>query len=159
LKWYRQRLGMFILDDGQAFDNCQQKKYFLKRFRIFFTVMCFNLNKQVIADSLLFKNPEYPDPKNQFMKNNFLHEQCVQLYEEMLHQTAGCECKPSGDAKWIEWGRGNVIQSWFRVERMADGYQFVSDYEEICFLNIVQSQFGGWINFLHYYTNPLVAAG
>jgi len=77
----------------------------------------------------------------------------------MLHETAGCECKPSGEAKWIEFGYGSVVQSWFRVERMADGYQFVSDEEEMCFRQIMQSRFAGWVNFLHYYTDPLVAAG
>jgi hypothetical protein len=41
------------------------------------------------------------------------------LYEEMLEQTTGCESKASGDVKWIEWGKGEVVQSWYRVERMA----------------------------------------
>ena len=93
------------------------------------------------------------------MKNYSLHLQCIQLCKEMLLETAGFERKPSGEAKWIEWGRGDVIQSWFRVERMADGYQFVSDEEELCFLKMVQSEFAGMVNFLQYYIDPVVAAG
>ena len=44
------------------------------------------------------------------MKGETLHEQCIQLYEEMLQQSAGCESKASGEVKWIEWGKGDV--SW-----------------------------------------------
>ena len=93
------------------------------------------------------------------MKSESLHQQCTQLYEEMQQQATGCESKTSGDVKWIEWGNGEVVQSWFRVERMADGYQFVSDEEEFCFLMVMQSEFAGWINFLQYYIDPVVAAG
>jgi len=52
-----------------------------------------------------------------------------------------------------------VVQSWYRVERMADGYQFVSDEEEFCFMMIMQSEYAGWVNFLQYYIDPIVAAG
>jgi hypothetical protein len=93
------------------------------------------------------------------MKNETLHQQCIQLYEEMQQHATGCESKASGDMKWIEWRNGEVVQSWFRVERMADGYQFVSDEEEFCFLMILQSKFAGWFNFLQYYVDPVVAAG
>jgi len=93
------------------------------------------------------------------MKSNSLRVQCMQLYKQMLHQIAGCECLPGGKPKWIELGRGNVIQSWFRVERMADGYQFVSDQEETVFSKAMQSKSAGWANFLHYYIDPVVAAG
>jgi hypothetical protein len=93
------------------------------------------------------------------MKSATLQQQCIQLYEEMLQQTTGCESKASGDVKWIEWGKGEVVQSWYRVERMADGYQFVSDEEETSFLMIMQSEYAGWINFLQYYIDPVVAAG
>jgi hypothetical protein len=93
------------------------------------------------------------------MKNETLHQQCIQLYEEMLQQAAGCESKSSGEMKWIEWRNGDVVQSWFRVERIADGYRFVSDEEEFCFLMILQSNFAGWINFLQYYVDPVIAAG
>jgi hypothetical protein len=93
------------------------------------------------------------------MKRDSLHQQCIQLYEEMLHETTGCETKASGDMKWIEWKNGNVLQSWYRVERMADGYQFVSDEEEVRFLAIMQSEYAGWLNFLQYYIDPVVAAG
>ena len=93
------------------------------------------------------------------MKSATLQQQCIQLYEEMLQQTTGCESKASGDVKWIEWKNGDVVQSWYRVERMADGYQFVSDEEEISFLMTIQSEFAGWINFLQYYIDPVVAAG
>lgn len=93
------------------------------------------------------------------MNRQILHKQCIQLYEEMLEQATGCESKASGDVKWIEWGNGDVVQSWFRVERMADGYQFVSDEEEISFLTIMHSKLAGWINFLQYYIDPVVAAG
>ena len=93
------------------------------------------------------------------MENYLLHLQCIELYKDLLYETAGCECRPSGEAKWIEWGHGNVVQSWYRVERMADGYQFVSDEEEFCFQHILQSRFAGWVNFLQYYTDPVVVAG
>jgi hypothetical protein len=93
------------------------------------------------------------------MKNYSLRIQCLQLYKQMLKENADCERRPSGEAKWIELGYGSVVQSWFRVERMADGYQFVSDEEEISFQQIMQSRFAGWMNFLQYYTDPLVAAG
>jgi hypothetical protein len=93
------------------------------------------------------------------MKKDSLHQQCIQLYKEMQQQATGCESKASGDMKWIEWKNGDVVQSWYRVERMADGYQFVSDEEESCFLTIMQSQFAGWVNFLQYYIDPVVAAG
>ena len=93
------------------------------------------------------------------MKSATLQQQCIQLYEEMLHQAIGCEMKASGDVKWIEWGRGEVVQSWYRVERMADGYQFVSDEEENSFLMSMRSEFAGWVNFLQYYIDPVVAAG
>lgn len=93
------------------------------------------------------------------MKSELLHQQCIQLYEEMRQQATGCESKTSGEVKWIEWGHGDVVQSWYRVERMADGYQFVSDEEEIGFSMIMRSEFAGWINFLQYYIDPVVAAG
>lgn len=93
------------------------------------------------------------------MKSETLHQQCIQLYEEMLQQITRCESMVSGEVKWIEWENGDVVQSWYRVERMADGYQFVSDEEEICFMMIMQSEFAGWVNFLQYYIDPLVAAG
>ena len=93
------------------------------------------------------------------MKRDSLHQQCVRLCVDMLHETTGCEMKASGEVKWIEWKNGNVVQSWYRVERMADEYQFVSDEEEFCFMMIVQSEFTGWVNFLQYYLDPVVAAG
>lgn len=93
------------------------------------------------------------------MKSEILHQQCIQLYNVMQQQSTGCESKASGEMKWIEWGNGDVVQSWFRVERMADGYQFVSDEEENNFLKTTQSEFAGWFNFLQYYIDPLVAAG
>ena len=93
------------------------------------------------------------------MKSVTLHQQCIQLYEEMQQQATGCESKASGDVKWIERGRADVVQSWYRVERMADGYQFVSDEEESSFLMAMQSEFAGWVNFLLYYIDPVVAAG
>ena len=93
------------------------------------------------------------------MKPQTLHQQCIQLYEEMLRQNTRCESKASGDMKWIEWKNGDVVQSWYRVERMADGYQFVSDEEEVRFLAIMQSGHAGWLNFLQYYIDPMVAAG
>lgn len=93
------------------------------------------------------------------MKSETLHQQCLQLYYEMQQQSVGCESKALGEVKWMEWGNGNVVQSWFRVERMVDGYQFVSDEEESSFLTIMQSEFAGWVNFLQYYIDPLVAAG
>jgi hypothetical protein len=93
------------------------------------------------------------------MKRENLHQQCIRLYKEMLRQATGCESKASGEVKWIEWGNGDVVQSWFRVERMADGYQFVSDEEENNFLKTTQSEFAGWVNFLLYYIDPRIAAG
>ena len=93
------------------------------------------------------------------MKNETLHQQCIQLYEEMQQQTTGCESKASGGMKWMEWRNGDVVQSWFCVERMADGYRFVSDAEEFCFLMVLESKFAGWINFLRYYVDPVIAAG
>jgi hypothetical protein len=93
------------------------------------------------------------------MKRDSLHLQCIELYQEMLIQATGCESKASGDVKWIEWGKGKVVQSWYRVERMADGYQFASDEEEISFLTIMRSECAGWVNFLQYYLDPVVAAG
>ena len=93
------------------------------------------------------------------MKRDSLHQQCAQLCVEMLQQTTGCETKATGEEKWIEWKNGAVVQSWYRVERMADGYQFVSDEEEFFFLMILRSQSAGWINFLQYYIDPVVAAG
>ena len=99
------------------------------------------------------------NPKIEVMKRDSLHQQCMQLYKQMLQQIAGCECIACGEAKWIELGKANVIQSWFRVERMADGYQFVSDEEEVCFLKVLKSKLAGWGNFLHYYMDPVIAAG
>jgi len=93
------------------------------------------------------------------MKRATLHQQCIQLYEEMLQQNTRCESKATGEVKWIEWKNGDVLQSWYRVERMADGYQFVSNEEEICFMMIFQTEFAGWINFLQCYIDPVVAAG
>ena len=93
------------------------------------------------------------------MNRDSLHQQCIKLCVDMLHDTTGCESKASGEVKWIEWKNGDVVQSWYRVERMADGYQFMSDEEEFCFMMIIQKEFSGWINFLQYYIDPLVAAG
>lgn len=93
------------------------------------------------------------------MKRDSLHQQCTRLCVELLQQSTGCESKASGDVKWIEWKNGGVVQSWYRVERMADGYQFVSDEEEISFLMIMESGFAGWVNFLQYYIDPVLAAG
>ena len=93
------------------------------------------------------------------MKRDSLHQQCVRLCVDMQHEATGCEMQATGEVKWIEWKNGDVVQSWYRVERMADGYQFVSDEEEISFLTSLQSEFAGWINFLQYYIDPVVAAG
>ena len=93
------------------------------------------------------------------MKKDSLLNQCRKLCIEMLRETTGCETNASGEVKWIEWKNGDVVQSWYRVERMADGYQFVSDEEEFCFMMIMQSEFSGWVNFLQYYMDLLVAAG
>lgn len=93
------------------------------------------------------------------MKKDSLHKECMKLCIEMLCETTGSETKASGEVKGIEWKNGDVVQSWFRVERMADGYQFVSDEEEFCFMMMMQPEFSGCINFLQYYIDPLVAAG
>jgi len=93
------------------------------------------------------------------MKRDSLHDQCIRLCVDMLHETTGCETKACGEVKWIEWKNGDVVQSWYRVERMADGYQFASDEEEFCFMMIIQKELSGWVNFLQYYIDPVVAAG
>jgi hypothetical protein len=81
------------------------------------------------------------------MKNSSLLQQCRLAYNKIHQEIQRHESEIPDEKKWIEWGFGATMQAWLNIEKITDGYQFMSQQEEVYFYKSQKPRFTGLIDY------------
>ena len=73
--------------------------------------------------------------------------QCRLTYKRIQQEIQIHESQLPDEMKWIEWGFGATMQAWLNIEKIAEGYQFKNQQEEVCFYKVQKPRFTGLIDY------------
>lgn len=76
-----------------------------------------------------------------------MKNECMQLYQEMLNDTALQAPLPSDFPAWVEHCFRVSVLAGIRLQKMIENYSFTDEREKDWVLATLKPQFGGWVEY------------
>ena len=76
-----------------------------------------------------------------------MKNECLQLYQEMLNDTALHAPLPSDFPAWVEHCFRVSVLAGIRLQKMIENYSFTDEQEKDWVLTTLKPQFGGWVEY------------